>query len=168
MDTQSSVPSCVPFFFSCHPHHPAGLPWVSSRGVGDRYSSAMGFGVNWELWGLCSRPWSLQKGVSACNIPGSGREGLCSVLCLSPLGVSPFLSSEQSVARFQLQPGWEVLAVQKQAQPCCGGSCAPVTNMLPKTLSSSLLPEMQTWGLLCGTAGSQSSPCGCKSACQGV
>ena len=34
-----------------------------------------------ELWGLCRTPRSLQRGVCAGDVLGSGREGLCSVLC---------------------------------------------------------------------------------------
>lgn len=50
-------------------YHPAGLLQASSRDVGDRYTSAMGLGVNQELQGLCSRLRLLQRGICVCNDP---------------------------------------------------------------------------------------------------
>lgn len=89
----------------CHPVYPLIFlpptpPRQAAQGisghVGDRYSSDMGFGVNWELRGLCRRPWSLQRGICTCVVPGSGREGLRLVPCFDPLEVLLFLGPQST------------------------------------------------------------------------
>lgn len=110
---------------------------ASFGAVRNKHSSAMGFSVNQELQGFAADLGHCQGAFVHVTIPAVGGR-VCAQCCvLDPLESprSLALGAKHGTFPAAARLGW----------PCCS---APDTSVLPKTLSSSLLPEMQTLRLL--------------------